>query len=56
MSTDQLHELNVIHKIPGTRSPLEFRGCYLAVKFSTYPKRPDRLWGPPSFLFRGYQG
>jgi hypothetical protein len=22
----------------------------------SYPRRPDRLWGPPSFLFNGKRG
>jgi hypothetical protein len=25
-------------------------------KFFSFPKRPDRLWGPPSLLFNGYGG
>jgi hypothetical protein len=24
--------------------------------FFSFPKRPDRLWGPPSLLFNGYRG
>ena len=24
--------------------------------FFSFPKLPDRLWGPPSLLFSGYRG
>ena len=28
----------------------------MAKRFFNSPKRPDRLWGPPSLLFNGYRG
>ena len=34
------------------RNPLNFRNN----RFFSYPKRPDRLWGPASLLFKRYWG
>jgi len=35
------------------KSHKTYRTYYKILKFS-FPKRPDRLWGPPSLLFNGY--
>jgi hypothetical protein len=36
---------------------LDDRGSILGnVRFFSSPQRPDRLWGPPYFLSKGYWG
>jgi hypothetical protein len=34
----------------------EESGLRIPVRFFYSPEPPDRLWGPPSFLFNGYPG
>jgi hypothetical protein len=48
-----LSENRVFRRIFGTRKTEMSKR---SLKFFSSPPRPDRLWGPPSLLFKGYRG